>query len=301
MGERGVDGLGTVVMRVHIASRRDERARKSRRLRRRLGRLVRVLGDVPVAIGRRAASTRAGASAKNVAERVVPSAVIHDRQMRAAAIGMVVGLVHVAYALINIVAGLIARSTWTLSVGFFFAALNVGKSYVASAAMTGDALKGGEGETALSLKRCRNVGIGLVLLNLAMSSTVVQLVVHGPGYTYPGALIYIYAAYALIQIIVAIVNQIRARRDARLAVKGVRMFNLSGALVSFFALQAAVLSHISWDNLPAMISRKAAEIAVGALVCFAMIAIGTLLARSAVARLAGRRDIRAHRGRQHRR
>lgn len=96
---------GAVVMRVHIASRRDERARKSRLLRRRLGRLVRVLGGVPVAIGRRAASTRAGASAKNVAERVVPSAVIHDRQMRAAAIGMVVGLVHVAYALINIVAG----------------------------------------------------------------------------------------------------------------------------------------------------------------------------------------------------
>lgn len=279
-------------MRVHIASHREERVRSKRPARRRLGVVLRVLGGAPVAFGRRVASTRVGRSARDAVDRVVPSALIRDRQMRAAAIGMVAGLLHVAYALLNMVMGVVTRSSWTFSVGVFFAVLNIGKSYIASGVMAGGALKGTVRETALSLKRCRNAGIGLVLLNLGMSSTVIRLVVEGPGYSRPGALIYIYAAYALVQIAMAVVNQVRARHDDRLAVRGVRAFNLAGALVSLFALQAAVLSRISWDNLPAMISRKAAELAVGSFVCLIMISMGVLLARSAVARLSKRRDIR---------
>ena len=280
-------------MRVRVQSQREMRKHAAGRVRRRLLRALRILGGAPVALKRRAVSTRPARAARGAVERVVPSALIHDSQMRAVAIGWAVGIAHVAYAGLNVVTGLVTRSTWTFSVGVLIALLNVGKSYVASGAMAGGALKGAQGESTLALKRYRNAGIGLILLILAMSGTVVQLVIAGPGYAYPGALIYAYATYALVQIVVAVVNQVRARHDERLAVMGVRMFNLANALISVFALQTALLSHISWETLPAMVTRKAAETLAGGAVCFVMIAMGTLLARSAVQRLAERRSVTA--------
>lgn len=291
-------------MRVHISSRREERARRVGRVRGLLLRILYVLGGIPLNLRQRAVKTRPAKAARSAVARMVPSVLIHDKQMRAAAISMVVGIVHVAYAGVNVVIGLITRSMWTFSVGAFMALLNAGKSYVASGAITGGALKGEKGESTLSLKRCRNAGIGLTLLNLAMSGTVIQLVIHGPGYATPGALVYAYAAYALVQITVAIVNQVRVRHDERLVMTGVRMFNLAGALMSLFALLAAVLSRISWDSLPAQVTRKAVETLAGSLVCLIMVAMGILLARAAVARLrkrqAGMRVKRPGRGKKKR-
>ena len=139
--------------------------------------------------------------------------------------------------------------------------------------------------------------MALVVIILAMSSTVARLVLQGFGGSYPGAVIYVYAAYAFIQIMVALVNLVRARREETLAVKGVRAFNLASALISVFALQTVLLSRIDWDLLPDAVSRSVVEGGLGGFVCLCMVVMGLWLAISATARLSERRsgDVRYRR------
>ena len=148
----------------------------------------------------------------------------------------------------------------------------------------------GRTESRTSLTRCGRAGVALVVITLAFSGTIANLVLQGFGRTYPGLLIYAYAAYALVSIVLAVVNLIRSRRLNVLAITGVRLFNLASALVSIFALQTVIISHIVWDDLPAIFTRNLAEGATGGIVCLYMVATGLWLALTAYTRLANRQD-----------
>ena len=168
------------------------------------------------------------------------------------------------------------------------AVLNMCKSYLASGALMSIAVED-RPETIDSLRRCRRVGVALVLAVMAMSSTVARLVLQGSGAVYPGALIYGYAGYAFIMIVLAIVNLARARRLETLAVKGVRALNLAGALTSIFALQTVLLSRVTWELLPDGVSRDVVEGSLGGLVCLCLLIMGLWLALAATGRLVERR------------
>lgn len=205
------------------------------------------------------------------------------------ALDLVFGSVHLVFALVNIIVGLLARSAWTFSVGVVVATLNSGKSYLASGALMSVAADG-RSESRTSLTRCGRAGVALVSITLAFSGTIANLVFQGFGRTYPGLLIYAYAAYALVSIFLAVVNLIRSRRLNVLAITGVRLFNLASALVSIFALQTVITSLIVWDDLPAIFTRNLAEGATGGIVCLYMVATGLWLALTAYTRLANRQD-----------
>lgn len=273
-------------MRVIIETQGSVRARGRARVRRALSRILRPLAGAAAVAPEREVTFVRTSRVRETVRSVLPEQLVENRLVRMMTVGFVAGAAHVAFACVNIVMGLLARSFWTLSVGVFVAALNLGKSYLASGALVGGAR--GAAESTEALRRCRNAGIALALLNVVMSGTVARLVISGPGYAYPRALINVYAVYAFVIVVLAVVNQVRARREQHLSVKGVRIFNLSNALISIFALQTALLSGVGWDSLPVMITRKAAESAVGGIVCLAMIAMGLWLARAASSRLAAR-------------
>lgn len=274
-------------MRVVVETQSRVRARRRTRAKQALLRALRSLAGMPAAPTRHTVTFRRVSRLRTTMQQMVPGPLIEDRQVRAMALGLVLGVAHVAFALVNIVFGLLSRSVWTLSVGAMVAGLNIGKSYLASGALTGGALGNGP-ETTASLRRCRAAGIALALMVPVMSGTIVRLVVRGYGGASSGTLLYGYALYAFIQVTVALINLFRARRAELLAIKGVRAFNLAVALISIFALQTVVLARIRWEQVPFSPSRAVVEGVVGGLVCLSMLMLGLWLASTAARRLADR-------------
>lgn len=276
-------------MRIIIETQGKIRMRRRTRARRLLSRVFRSLAGISLETREDSIMFKRTSRVREAVRGVVPDPLLENRQVRSMTVGLLAGSIHIAFAFATMVAGLLSRSLWTISVGVVVALLNAGKSYLASGALTGGAL-GGSVESIESLKRCRIAGAALALLVLVMSGTVARLVVAGYGRSYPGALIYLYAGYALVLIILAFANLLRARREELVAVKGVRAFNLAIALISVFALQTVLLSRVAWRDLPIAVPRELVEGAVGGAVCASMVTLGAWLALSANGRLRERNE-----------
>lgn len=94
--------------------------------------------------------------------------------------------------------------------------------------------------------RCyRFCGLFMFLLNIAVSGLVIQLIWRNETYSYPGILIFAFAAYAFYSFIMAVVNVGRYRKLANPVFSAAKMLSLASAMVSILALQTAMLTEFS--------------------------------------------------------
>lgn len=87
----------------------------------------------------------------------------------------------------------------------------------------------------------RICGILLIVLDVALSAAIAQMIFNEQGFVYYGWTVYAFAAYAFYKITMSVVNLIRAQQQD-LAVRAVRNIHLADAAVSVLALQTALLS-----------------------------------------------------------
>ena len=97
----------------------------------------------------------------------------------------------------------------------------------------------------LKAKVYRNSGIITLILNIALSSAIAQMIFSDAHFTYMGLTIFAYAAYAFYKITMSIIALIKAHKQTDLTVRAIRNINLVDALVSILALQTALLSMFS--------------------------------------------------------
>lgn len=88
----------------------------------------------------------------------------------------------------------------------------------------------------------RNSGIVLLIINVAMTSAIVQMVFYNAHFSYAGWTVYAYAAYAFYKITASVISFIKAKKQTDLTVSAIRNVNLTGAFVSVLALQTALLA-----------------------------------------------------------
>ena len=98
-------------------------------------------------------------------------------------------------------------------------------------------------------KLYRNLGIILLLLNLALSSAIAMMVFENKHFTYPDWTVFAFAAVAFYKITISIINIFRARKRKDLTVQAVSNINLTDGCVSILALQTALLFAFSDGNL----------------------------------------------------
>ena len=91
----------------------------------------------------------------------------------------------------------------------------------------------------------RNSGIITLILNIALSSAIAQMIFSDAHFTYMGWTIFAYAAYAFYKITMSIISFIRAHKQDDLTVRAIRNINLVDSLVSILALQTALLTMFS--------------------------------------------------------
>lgn len=117
----------------------------------------------------------------------------------------------------------------------------------------------------IKAKVYRNSGIIMLILNVALSSAIAQMIFSGEHFTYVGLTIFAYAAYAFAKITVAIITFIKAHKQIDLTVRAIRDINLVDALVSILALQTALLTMFSEEGVNVSLFNTLTGVAVSIL------------------------------------
>lgn len=102
-----------------------------------------------------------------------------------------------------------------------------------------------ENEEYTKAKVYRNSGVITLILNVALSVAIAQMIFSNAHFTYMGWTIFAYAAYAFYKITMSIISLIKAHKQTDLTVRAIRNINLVDALVSILALQTALLTMFS--------------------------------------------------------
>lgn len=106
-----------------------------------------------------------------------------------------------------------------------------------------------DNEALIRARKYTQCGVWLLLLNVALSSAIAQMIFDDRGFRYKDWLIYAFAAYAFYKIVMAIRNAIKAGRQDDLTIRAIREINMVDAAVSILALQTALLHTFSDGTL----------------------------------------------------
>ncbi len=158
-------------------------------------------------------------------------------------------VVSIAFGFFNGALGIIYSSVWYGALAGYYILLSLTRGSLLILGRK-NLREGSENIDIISVaKAYRNSGIFLLLLNLALSTAIAQMIFEDRAFSYPGWIIYGFAAYTFIKMTMAIVNMYRARMQEDLVVTGIRDINLIDALVSILALQTALLQAFSNEDV----------------------------------------------------
>ena len=166
------------------------------------------------------------------------------------------------YAGMNAAYGAVSRSAWFAILSVYYAILAVMRflllRYVGhneiGADMTGE------------WRRARACSLILILINLTLTGAILMLLYTNRGFTYPGVLIYVVAAYTFYMTTTAIMNMVKYRQYNSPVLMSAKAVALAAALVSMLSLESAMLTAFGADTPPetkrALIAATGAGISV---------------------------------------
>jgi len=115
----------------------------------------------------------------------------------------------------------------------------------------------------------RNCGILLIVLTIALSSAIVQMVIFDTGFEKKGLMIFTYAAYSFAKLGISIYNVIKTRKYEDRTISAIKCVSFADALMSLLALQTALLHAFAGEN-----SASWANGALGSVVVILIILLG---------------------------
>lgn len=173
-------------------------------------------------------------------------------------------LMSLLFSAFNAYMGIANRSIWYGALAAF---------YIALAFLRGGVLayhksrigKKMQNDEYIKAKVYRNSGIITLILNIALSSAIGQMIFSDAHFSYMGWTVFAYAAYAFYKITLSIISFIKAHKQDDLTVRAIRNINLVDALVSILALQTALLTMFSEDNVDISLFNTFTGVAVSVL------------------------------------
>jgi len=172
---------------------------------------------------------------------------------------------NLVYAAFKLLAGIWLGSWWMIAAGIYYAVLASLRYSLLRTFFARGSREGGErGWTAY-----RNTAIRMLFLTVAMNGIIIQTVRLGRAYRYPGALIYAFALYAFVKIIVAATALIRKRREENVIFSASRCISFACGLMSMLALQTALIDRFGDEEAFA----RTANALFGAFMCVAMLCV----------------------------
>lgn len=143
------------------------------------------------------------------------------------------------FSAFNAYMGIVNRSIWYGALASY---------YIALAVLRGGIIFKNKKKCDSELKQIKiykNSGIIVLILNVALSSAIAQMIFAGEHFYYFGLTIFAYSAYAFYKITMSVISFIKSHKQMDLKVRAIRNINLVDALVSILALQTALLTMFS--------------------------------------------------------
>ena len=153
-------------------------------------------------------------------------------------------IVNIAYAVLQAVVGIVARSVWNIAIAVFYFVLIALKGIVFFCD------RKYKENTAKQIKTYRACGYMFDLLIAALAGIVILINKADMSYEYAGLMIYFVAVYTFCKIISSIVQFFKARKQDSLIVQAIRNINLVSAIYSVFVLQVSMIQAFGDGNDP---------------------------------------------------
>jgi hypothetical protein len=172
-------------------------------------------------------------------------------------------LMSLLFSAFNAYMGIANRSIWYGALAAFYIAL----ALIRGGVLTYHRSRMGkrESDEYVKAKVYRNSGIITLILNIALSSAIAQMIFSGAHFSYMGWTVFAYAAYAFYKITMSIISFIKAHKQTDLTVRAIRNINLVDALVSILALQTALLTMFSEGDINISLFNRLTGVAVSVL------------------------------------
>ncbi|MBR6703487.1 MAG: hypothetical protein IKL76_02885 [Clostridia bacterium] len=149
------------------------------------------------------------------------------------------------FSAFNAYMGIVNRSIWYGALATYYIALAFLRGGILVYHKNKRSKKADSSDEYTKARIYRNSGIIMLILNIALSSAIAQMIFAGEHFTYIGWTIFAYSAYAFYKITMSIINFVRAHKQTDLTVSAIRNINLADALVAILALQTALLTTFS--------------------------------------------------------
>ena len=152
-------------------------------------------------------------------------------------IGLCINLVYAAFKLIM---GIRYQSLWFSAIAIYYTLLSLIRFILLRNERKNAVLPGSTARYIKEMRAYRFCGYLLLILNLAITGMVAQMIWLNEGYHYPGYVIYASAAYTFYRFGSAVIQMIQHRKIENPLLAASKALNLSSALVAMFALQTAM-------------------------------------------------------------
>ena len=187
--------------------------------------------------------------------------------------------INLAFAVYNGTIAILISSIWFGALAAYYVFLIVLRGGILIYhARRRKAIKNGQTESETYLRDTKvygNCGILLVILPIALSVAILQMVRANEAFVHTGITIYAYAVYAFYKIGMAIYNFVKTRKTNEMTVRASKNINLADAFVSILALQTAMFHEFGTGMGDFNIGTMNAI--TGAVVCALTAAIGIFM------------------------
>lgn len=184
--------------------------------------------------------------------------------------------ISIAYAAFNGVFAIISRSIWYGALSGYYILLAFMRGGVLFYHKKEKNRVGDEEDVSVKkvreIKTYRTCGILLIVLPLALSAAILQMVTSEKAFEHSGYMIYVAASYTFYKIIMSIINFVKAGKGEQMTVQAIRNINLADAMVSILALQTAMFREFSTGSNSAHMNAI-----TGAGVCALTVALGVFM------------------------
>lgn len=182
--------------------------------------------------------------------------------------------INVAYVALNVLLAFVFRSIWYGALAGYYGLLTALRSGIVLYHRKKS--KTEELDDILARRteigKYKTCGIILTIIPICLSFAILQMVTEGRAFVHWGWTSIAFAAFAFYKITMAILNVVRAGKQADFTVQALRNVGLADALVSILALQTSLLYEFSDGSGSAF-----ANALTGAVVCALTLAIGIIM------------------------
>ena len=178
-------------------------------------------------------------------------------------------LINFLYIAVKLFSGIYYRSVWFISLAAYYILLAVMRFILLH--KNKNSVMNMESE----LKRYRLCGIMLLIINQALAGIMIFIVQQNMRFDYPGALIYVIAAYSFYSIITAVVNLVKFRKHGSPLLSAVKVINLVSAMVSIMTLETAVFAR--FDSVDDVDFQHIMTSITGGVVCVIVIVMAAFM------------------------